>query len=86
MLNITSSENLERFSDDLGYVLNSTDNYLINTRLSANPVNLEKFSFCFNSLQENLYNRSHLKSSCRVEIQTPSSATKPKPSHPKRKA
>lgn len=48
MLNITSSENLERFSDDLGYVLNSTDNYLINTRLSANPVNLEKFSFCFN--------------------------------------
>lgn len=44
MLNITSSENLERFSDDLGYVLNSTYDYLINTRLSANPVNLEKFS------------------------------------------
>ena len=27
--------------------------YLTNTRLSANSVSLEKFSFCFNLLQEN---------------------------------
>ena len=28
MLDITSSENLERFSDDLGYILNSTIVYV----------------------------------------------------------